>query len=406
MGQPSMLFTPPPPQQINVMADASCNTNDPHDESPPLYQLRSGRAPAAPTVEHLLCGRGTAARCCHTPDSSHTDRAPSPDRALAGPRSSPQHPLHGRRRQLHCDFRRLQEAPPTAAALLAPPPWPEEAARTQTSRHSLCVVASRPAPPLPWPLTPPSSGSSASLHAAPPRPSSRRPPPHSTAAVRRPMKPSFARRERHRAHSPPRRLRRPGGRHHRQDRRRQRPGGSGVGGSLVRVKKVIYHPMMLLVSHILWYWMMNKVIYHPKKELKKKGNGECEATRLDHTESSEAEWLSRAETRPGTALADERAAPSCRTGMAGQAPAVVAFALAAAILSTPPPQSDNFSNIPPTLSGDDKAQVRIKHPKSAKALQCTSKCVATCIRGGEGPINVRRPLVVFKEGQFRSRLYW
>lgn len=86
------------------------------------------------------------------------------------------------------------------------------------------------------------------------------------------------------------------------------------------------------------------------------------------------------------------------------APAVVAFALAATILSTPPPGSETFSNIPPTLSGDDKARVRIKHPKSAKALQCTSKCVATCIRGGEGPLNVRKPLVVFKE-QFRSRQY-
>ena len=56
-------------------------------------------------------------------------------------------------------------------------------------------------------------------------------------------------------------------------------------------------------------------------------------------------------------------------------------------------------------AGDDKAKVRIKHPKSAKALQCTSKCVATCIRGGEGPLNVRKPLVVFKD-KFRSRLYW
>ncbi|BAH93712.1 Os06g0704200, partial [Oryza sativa Japonica Group] len=86
------------------------------------------------------------------------------------------------------------------------------------------------------------------------------------------------------------------------------------------------------------------------------------------------------------------------------APAVVALALAA-ILSTPPPQPETFSNIPQTLSGGDgKQQVRIKRPKSAKALQCTSKCVATCIRGGEGPLNVRKPLVVFK-GQFRSRQY-
>uniref|UniRef100_A0A0E0LFD4 Uncharacterized protein n=1 Tax=Oryza punctata TaxID=4537 RepID=A0A0E0LFD4_ORYPU len=71
------------------------------------------------------------------------------------------------------------------------------------------------------------------------------------------------------------------------------------------------------------------------------------------------------------------------------APAVVALALAA-ILSTPPPQPETFSNIPQTLSGGDgKQQVRIKRPKSAKALQCTSKCVATCIRGGEGPLNIR-----------------
>uniref|UniRef100_A0A0E0HV19 Uncharacterized protein n=1 Tax=Oryza nivara TaxID=4536 RepID=A0A0E0HV19_ORYNI len=75
------------------------------------------------------------------------------------------------------------------------------------------------------------------------------------------------------------------------------------------------------------------------------------------------------------------------------APAVVALALAA-ILSTPPPQPETFSNIPQTLSGGDgKQQVRIKRPKSAKALQCTSKCVATCIRGGEGPLNVRKKYV-------------
>ncbi|XP_022681606.1 uncharacterized protein LOC101753934 isoform X3 [Setaria italica] len=98
--------------------------------------------------------------------------------------------------------------------------------------------------------------------------------------------------------------------------------------------------------------------------------------------------------------------------MTAAAQAVVAVALAA-ILSTPAPQPDTFSNIPPTLSagragGDGKAE-RIKHPKSAKALQCTTKCVGTCIRGGggapgEGPLNVRRPLVVFKDG-FRTRQY-
>ncbi|XP_039145064.1 uncharacterized protein LOC120282328 isoform X2 [Dioscorea cayenensis subsp. rotundata] len=69
-----------------------------------------------------------------------------------------------------------------------------------------------------------------------------------------------------------------------------------------------------------------------------------------------------------------------------------------------------LSNIPQTLSsGDDVKQARIQKPKSRKAESCTIKCVTTCIRGGagspgEGPLNVRRPLVVFKQG-FRSRRY-
>ncbi|CAL5067545.1 unnamed protein product [Urochloa decumbens] len=87
--------------------------------------------------------------------------------------------------------------------------------------------------------------------------------------------------------------------------------------------------------------------------------------------------------------------------MASPAQAVVAVGLAA-ILSTPAPQADSFSNIPPTLSGGDGKAERIRHPKSAKALQCT-----TCGGGGapgEGPLNIRRPLVVFKDG-FRARQY-
>jgi hypothetical protein len=41
--------------------------------------------------------------------------------------------------------------------------------------------------------------------------------------------------------------------------------------------------------------------------------------------------------------------------------------------------------------------------------QCATKCVASCTRGGSGapglgPMNVRKDLVVFKEG-FRSRSY-
>ncbi|KAH7515233.1 uncharacterized protein LOC107428075 [Ziziphus jujuba] len=72
--------------------------------------------------------------------------------------------------------------------------------------------------------------------------------------------------------------------------------------------------------------------------------------------------------------------------------------------------TDTLSNVPQTLSGDDcKKPLRIQRPKSKKAESCTIKCLTTCIRGGqgspgEGPFNVRRPLVVFKQG-FRSRRY-
>ncbi|KAJ0020757.1 uncharacterized protein LOC116112753 [Pistacia vera] len=77
-------------------------------------------------------------------------------------------------------------------------------------------------------------------------------------------------------------------------------------------------------------------------------------------------------------------------------------------------EGDTLSNIPQELSGEcaaakDCTKPRIQRPKSRKAESCTIKCVTTCIRGGEGspgegPFNVRRPLVVFKEG-FRSRRY-
>ncbi|KAG6552907.1 hypothetical protein Mapa_005563 [Marchantia paleacea] len=74
----------------------------------------------------------------------------------------------------------------------------------------------------------------------------------------------------------------------------------------------------------------------------------------------------------------------------------------------PPNVVDTFENVPQDLSGGDKPR-RIQRPKSKKAEGCTQKCLGTCIRGGagspgEGPFNVRRPLVVFKDG-FRSRQY-
>ncbi|CAI9761149.1 unnamed protein product [Fraxinus pennsylvanica] len=90
---------------------------------------------------------------------------------------------------------------------------------------------------------------------------------------------------------------------------------------------------------------------------------------------------------------------------------------AGAIEAAAPQQpEETLSNIPQTLSSvctpeqkDCKKKVRIQRPKSKKAEKCTSKCVSTCILGGfgspgEGPLNIRRPLVVFKDG-FRSRQY-
>ncbi|XP_057534935.1 uncharacterized protein LOC130813192 [Amaranthus tricolor] len=106
-----------------------------------------------------------------------------------------------------------------------------------------------------------------------------------------------------------------------------------------------------------------------------------------------------------------------RQGISG-----IGMLAAAVVLSTPPPSEETLSNIPLELSGKfcdpldkecDQANTqmkkRIQRPKSRNAEKCTTKCVGTCIRGGdgspgEGPLNVRRPIIVFKQG-FRSRQY-
>ncbi|KAL2501703.1 uncharacterized protein Fot_35551 [Forsythia ovata] len=109
-----------------------------------------------------------------------------------------------------------------------------------------------------------------------------------------------------------------------------------------------------------------------------------------------------------------------RISVATTAAAAVLFSLvvgAGAIeVASPQQPEETLSNIPQTLSSvctpeekDCKKKVRIQRPKSKKAEKCTSKCVSTCILGGfgspgEGPLNIRRPLVVFKNG-FRSRQY-
>ncbi|KAK1587058.1 hypothetical protein Q3G72_009101 [Acer saccharum] len=93
------------------------------------------------------------------------------------------------------------------------------------------------------------------------------------------------------------------------------------------------------------------------------------------------------------------------------------FAAAAVVIASAAgiEEGETLSNIPQQLSGEcsssmDCSKPRIQRPKSRKAESCTIKCVGTCIRGGQGspgngPLNVRRPLVVFKQ-RFRSRRYW
>ncbi|XP_073148391.1 uncharacterized protein [Henckelia pumila] len=92
---------------------------------------------------------------------------------------------------------------------------------------------------------------------------------------------------------------------------------------------------------------------------------------------------------------------------------IAAAAVALILVSSPAANAigddETLSNVPQTLSSSEKTQVRIQRPKSTKSETCTSKCVSTCIQGGfgspgEGLLNIRRPLVVFKDG-FRSRKY-
>ncbi|KAK6127360.1 hypothetical protein DH2020_038903 [Rehmannia glutinosa] len=95
--------------------------------------------------------------------------------------------------------------------------------------------------------------------------------------------------------------------------------------------------------------------------------------------------------------------------------AALVFSAGAIEVAAPAQPEETLSNIPQTLSSECtpeqncKKRYKIQRPKSRKAETCTGKCVTTCIQGGfgspgEGPFNIRRPLVVFKDG-FRSRKY-
>ncbi|KAG6413644.1 hypothetical protein SASPL_126358 [Salvia splendens] len=93
--------------------------------------------------------------------------------------------------------------------------------------------------------------------------------------------------------------------------------------------------------------------------------------------------------------------------------AAAALVLSAGAIEVP---EETLSNVPQTLSSvcgpeqkDCRKRYKIQRPKSKAAEACTSKCSSTCMQGGygspgEGPFNIRRPLVVFKDG-FRSRKY-
>lgn len=86
--------------------------------------------------------------------------------------------------------------------------------------------------------------------------------------------------------------------------------------------------------------------------------------------------------------------------LAAAAAALVIASTSAASAVQGPPEPETLSNIPQMLSGEclepkDCKKGRIQRPKSRKAESCTTKCVTTCIQGGdgspgEGPLNFRR----------------
>lgn len=115
---------------------------------------------------------------------------------------------------------------------------------------------------------------------------------------------------------------------------------------------------------------------------------------------------------------DPRSSSSSRMvtiGLAAAAAAVLVYVVGANAVDIQTQQEEEtMLNIPKMLSGEcisakDCKKARIQKPKSKKAESCTTKCLSSCIYGGDrslgkGAPNIRRPMVVFKEG-FRSRQY-
>ena len=79
-------------------------------------------------------------------------------------------------------------------------------------------------------------------------------------------------------------------------------------------------------------------------------------------------------------------------------------------------EDDYFETVPQGLTSDDDRDRKaprlgslMKGPHGSAIEQCTKKCVATCVRGGQGspglgPMSVRKEIIVFKDG-YRSRSY-
>ncbi|XP_010417517.1 PREDICTED: uncharacterized protein LOC104703242 [Camelina sativa] len=123
--------------------------------------------------------------------------------------------------------------------------------------------------------------------------------------------------------------------------------------------------------------------------------------------SSKSRRRTQCQSRPVTrSAAVLRISKAAAIGAIAAAVVIASVSVASAELPPPPQDGETLSNVPQTLSGEDCKKQRIQRPKSKNAEKCTVKCVNTCIRSGdgEGPINIRRPLVVFKQG-FRSRNY-
>ncbi|KAG2486355.1 hypothetical protein HYH03_014936 [Edaphochlamys debaryana] len=84
------------------------------------------------------------------------------------------------------------------------------------------------------------------------------------------------------------------------------------------------------------------------------------------------------------------------------------------LTAAPDPEQDTLENIPASITSAGSApsvplSSVIGGPQQREIEGCTRKCIATCVRGGEGapglgPLSLRKEEAVFKQG-FRTRSY-